>query len=85
MIRLKYYLIAVGDAIFLQIVHDWQWFDDTAKRCSIVIGILIGVITVIKGVQDFLKNRLDRKMKALDLKRKEEEVRRFFESKYGGK
>jgi hypothetical protein len=82
MIKLKYYLVAVSDAIFLQIIHDWEWFDESTKRVSIVIGIAIGIITVVKGVQDFLKNRIERKMKILDLKKKEEETRRFFETKY---
>jgi hypothetical protein len=84
MIKLRYYVIAIADVTFLQIVHkiDWSWFDESMKRVSIVMGVIVGIITIVKGIQDFLKNRIEIKNKALDLKRKDEEIRRFFEQKY---
>lgn len=80
----KYYVIAILDASFLGFVHEvnWTWFDDSMKRISIVVGIIIGIITIVKGVQDYITNRLKRKLTQLEVKKKEEEVRRFFEEKY---
>jgi hypothetical protein len=83
--NVKYYVIATLDIIFLQIIHDWTWIDESLKRASLFLGIVVGIITAIKGVQDFLKNRQDRKLKQMDIKIKEEEVRRFFETKYSRK
>jgi hypothetical protein len=82
--RLKYYLIAGADLIILQI-HRFDFFDESIKRGSLIVGFLVGIVTLIKFIQDIIKNSKDNKLKDLEIRRKEEETRRFFEQKYSDK
>jgi hypothetical protein len=77
----KYYIIAGIDLFILQI-HRWESLDENLRTGSLIIGILVGIATLVKFIQDIRKNRIESKLKELDLQRKQEETRRFFEEKY---
>lgn len=47
-----------------------------------MVGIIVAILTAVKIVQQIRKDRIENKIKTLDLKLKEEEVRRFFENKH---
>lgn len=78
----KYYgLAVVTEAILLQ-SHFWEGVDEWIKRCTMIAGIAIALFTAIKLYQDIAGRTLDNKLKRLDIEKREEEVRRFFEDKY---
>jgi hypothetical protein len=79
--KAKYYFLAVMDIIILQI-HKIDWFDESIKRASIIVGILVGLFTVVKLYFDIISKAKDNKLKGFEIRRREEEERRFFEQKY---
>jgi hypothetical protein len=83
--NLRYYILAVFTETFIVQVHFWELADEWLKRVSIVAGIAVAVFTVIKFYQDISNKNLDNRIKRLDIKKKEEEVRRFFQQKYSEK
>lgn len=49
------------------------------------LGAIVGVLTLINNIQRMRINAIDRKIKKLDMKMKEESIRRYFETKYSSK
>jgi hypothetical protein len=83
--EVKFYLIACLDIVILQI-HNLEWVDENVKRASMIIGLLVGVLTAIKFTLDIISKLHDdymkKQIKKLELKKKQEEIRRFFEHKH---
>lgn len=50
-----------------------------------VVGVLLGLLTAVKILQRIRSNHVQYLRDRLDLKMKDEEVRRFFENKYNSK
>jgi hypothetical protein len=55
------------------------------RMVAAIIGAIVGVLTLINNIQRMRINALDRKLKKLDVKMKEENIRRYFETKYSDK
>jgi uncharacterized membrane protein len=81
MIKFKYYAIAVIDVMILQ-VHHLEWLDESVKRASLIVGLVVGVFTAIKFYQDIMKNHTERKIQLMKERMEEERIRRFFEQKH---
>lgn len=80
--NVKLYLGAVFTEVFLVQISSWDFVDESLKRLSITAGIVVAVFTAIKIYQDISIRHLDSKMKRLEIRKKEEEERRFFEQKF---
>lgn len=80
--NLKYYLLAFFTETILVQAHFWEGLDEWMKRGTMAAGIVIAVLTAIKLYQDITSRTIDNKLKQLDLRKKDEEVRRMFEEKY---
>lgn len=71
--NLKYYLLAGVNVIILQ-VHRVPGLDERIKTLSLIVGLLIGIITVVKFIMDIKAKVRENKLLDLEIKRKEHEL-----------
>lgn len=79
--EVKYYVLGIVDVILLQL-HNLEFLDETLKTASLVVGLIVGILTAIKFYFDLIRGKKEDRLKDLELQKKQEEVRRFFEDKY---
>jgi hypothetical protein len=79
--KAKYYLLAVIDVVLLNL-HRIEELDENVKRASLWIGLVIGVLTLVKLGLDIYNKYQTVRSNNIDIRRKQEEERRFFEAKY---
>ena len=65
----------IGFSIFAEIEFE-------LRVVGLLIGLVVGVLTVLKLVTDLKIRRIEHKMKNIELRRKEEEERLFFQEKF---
>jgi hypothetical protein len=70
--NMKIYVSALCAEIMLFATPSIETLDEGLKRASICAGIIVAALTAIKIYSDIVNSRLDRKIKRLDLKKKEE-------------
>jgi hypothetical protein len=83
--NVKLYLAAFFAEGTLLSIHLLDLFDDGLKRLSLTAGVVVALLTCIKLYNDIVNGRQDRKLKKLDIRKKEEELRQLFEKKYADK
>lgn len=72
--------VSVG-LLFVSLTEIDLWI----RISSGVIGASVGIVTLLSIIQRMQINAIDRKIKKLDMKMREEKTRRYFESKYSDK
>lgn len=79
--RLKLHFVALWDVALLAAVTLGD-VDSLTRVVAGIVGIIVGIVTVIRLWSKYRNDRTDQKIKNIDLEIKEEQRRRFFQEKY---
>lgn len=71
--NIKLYILSLGD-IALILTGVFSSVDEDIRIAAAVVGVAVGILTSLKLYQDIKIRKLDRKNKELDIKIKEREL-----------
>lgn len=83
-VKLELYLSSIFSSavlLFLSLAD----IDVLTRIITGAVGALAGILTIIRVIQRLRTGATEDKIRKLDMKMKEEEVRRYFETKYSSK
>ena len=78
---MRLYLTALAD-LFILGISLMADIDPVLRTAGLLVGVLVGVLTFLKMLQALKTGATERKLKKLELQKKEEEIRRYFQEKH---